>query len=138
MAYSQNYVINPQIAYSTAVPLASFNTSSCSADRSVTRYYNTSKALWNLGIAWCPCSELIFKDNQKPSIAIGDTSYNGQLPRGSGASTWLDVKRTVGGVVAADKKPAQLCTVEISYYVTYKGTTASTSLQVKDGQSPFF
>ena len=99
MAYSPNYIIDPRVPLSTVEPLASFNTASCSSEKPVTRFYSTTGSLWDLGIQWCNTTEFYYANNNPDSflqapILTSPTGYNGQLPKGSGASTYLYVSRT--------------------------------------------
>lgn len=95
--------------------LAAYQTGSCNGLKPISRFFRTGTALKRLGIEWCNTTE--YASFSTPNASL----YNGQLPANSGSSTLLKVFRpatnaqasTVGGKI------------EITYYVTYKGTKGS-------------
>jgi len=72
LGYSANKVINPDLQFGPLQTLATYQTSSCSANRPVKRYFNTASTLKRLGIEWCSTAEYpLFGSAQPPQPLYG-------------------------------------------------------------------
>jgi len=115
MAYSATDIVYPQITSSRMQTLATYQTSSCSATTPIARYYRTGTALARQGVEWFDTIEYTNGDwDASPPVSL----YNQQLPPDAGSSTHIKVFRpsTDTGVAAT------LARLQVTYYVTYKGT----------------
>lgn len=117
MGYSASECLFPEIAAERLQTLATYQTSSCSATRPISRYYRTGAALARQGIEW-------FNTNEFAQFGTSNPLYNGQLPKNQGSSTNIAINRPV----TATGKDAQLARCEVVYYVTYKGSKGTNSV----------
>lgn len=117
MAYSASEVLYPRIVAERLQSLSTYQTSSCSARVPISRFFRTGAALARLGIQWFPTEQYLDFGQAAPS-------YNGQLPTDSGSSTHVKVFRPSTSVTG----PAELARLQVTYYVTYKGTKGQNSL----------
>lgn len=121
LGYSASDVIKPTLAADKLQTLATYQTGSCNQNTAITRYYNTSAALKRLGIEYASTEEF--------NAFGGDNDlYNGQLEVDSGSSVNLKVYRALNTDMAEQTPIRTLARLQVTYYVTYKGTKGSSSL----------
>lgn len=117
LGYSASECLYPGLIPERLQTLATYQTSSCSAINPISRFFRTGAALSRLGIEW-------FNTDEFPEFNNATTLYNGQLPKNQGSSTHIALNRPV----TATGSDAQLARLEVTYYVTYKGTKGISSL----------
>lgn len=117
MAYSASEVIFPNLPAERMQTMTTYQTSSCNARTPVSRFFRTGAALGRLGIQW-------FQTDSYPDFVTDGPSYGGQLPANQGSSTHIKVFRPAEATQIA----AEMGRLQVTYYVTYKGTKGTGSL----------
>lgn len=119
MAYSGSQVIDPNVQFGPIQALSTFQTSSCSATRPITRYFEPNKQLQRLGVDWSTC-DAYTAFGSSPPVAL----YGGQLPITAGSSLWLKVTRSNTAV----ETKAEIGRLQVTYYITYRGVLGNSSI----------
>ena len=115
--YSNSSVIYPPIDPARLQTLATYQTGGCDPTKPISRYFRTGSALLRQGVEWFDTAEF-------PQFATAGGMYNDQLLVNTGSSSNINVYRNRVGVLTQQ----QVARLEVTYYVTYKGTKGVSSI----------
>lgn len=108
MAYSANNILNPGLTSGPFQSMATYQTSSCSANRPVKRFFKTASTLKRLGIEWVSTAEYP-NFGVTPPVAL----YGDQLPINAGSSTLFKIFRASTAVGTRNA----VGRVQLTYYI---------------------
>lgn len=121
LAYSASQVLAPNLQPERLQTLAAYQTGPCVPDKSIKRYYNVARTCRRFGLRFASTDEFPAWDAPNQQL------YNNQLHADEGSSVLARCYRGTNSSAGTDAA-SRLASLQVTYYVTYKGQKGGSSL----------